>query len=336
MQNQCGGCAETAFRLGAPGGTLRSKNRAQNAKSGTLEKHRALRTLAFAETVPASGTMGLESLLDPPEPSQLTGEKRLPAFSDVGRDAKRLCTQPDQLPPGSVDSRFSDRSNSWGGFRIASNPESGDAASQYEIDAAINWSNAELPGFFGGLDSTANAQEAGADPFLFDFIPAQMGDMNMQSSLGADRPYQQPEIQGNTNTFDLHYSVDANKATIPRLQLSHDPGASYNSNKLESMLLPDQFHSPFTEPLVDGTSTWIDSNTDPENGSGYQPLGAFASPGFEAIEIAPKAEGTLVTSLEEATSVGSEDTSEFWSTLIDHNKDSSGKPIRKQTLILKF
>jgi hypothetical protein len=235
-----------------------------------------------------------------------------------------------------VDSGFSDRYNSWGGFSIASNPESGDAASQYEIDTVINWSNAELPGFFGGLDSTANAQEAGADPFLFDFIPAQVGDMNMQSSLGADSLYQQPEIQGNTNTFDLHYSFDANKATIPRLQLSHDPSASYNSNMLESMLLPDQFYSPFTEPLVDGTSTWIDSHTDIKNSSGYQPLGPFASRGFEAIEIAPKTEGSLVTSLEEANSVGSEDTSEFLSTMIDHNKDSSGKLIRKHALILKI
>jgi len=280
--------------------------------------------------------MGLESLLDPPEPNQFTGEKRLPAFSDVGREAKRLCTQPGQSPPENVGSGFGDGYNSWEGFGIASNPESGGAALQYEIDPAINWSNAELPGIFGGLDSMVNTQEAGADPFLFDFMPGQMGDMNMQSSLGADRLYQQPEIQGNTNTPDLHYAFNANKATISRLQLSHNPSASYNSNMFESMLLPDQFYSPFTEPLVDGTSTWIDSNTNPENGSGCQPLGSFASHGLESTEIAPKTEGTLVISPEEAKSVDGEETSEFLSTVMDHNKDSSGKSIRKQALIQNF
>lgn len=107
--------------------------------------------------------------------------------------------------------------------------------------------------------------------------------------------------------------------------MSYDPNVNYNGNFFESRILPDPSCSSFTEPLTDGTSTWIDVTTDPpKRGSGYQPQGNFAPHGPETIEMAPEGEGPLITSLEEAKSMGNEGSSGYFSTVMGHNIDLSG------------
>lgn len=162
--------------------------------------------------------MGLESLLDPPEPDQFTGTKRLSALSDVGHQTKRLCTSLSELPPGSAALELSNGYNFWGESSVATNLEFGNAALQYSVDPEIDWSNAVPSGILVGLDSAPNPLASGSGPFLFDSMPSQMRETTMQSSPEADRLYHQPEIQGSTNMFDLHYSFDANKIITPSVK----------------------------------------------------------------------------------------------------------------------
>lgn len=233
-----------------------------------------------------------ESSLDPPEPSQFTSSKRVGEVSAVGRETKRLCPQPSDLPPGSAALELSSGHNSWGGFGIASNPEFGNAMPQYGIDPETEWRNTVPPDIFG-LDSTPNPPIAGSGPFLFNTVPAQMCGMNVQSNPGADSLYHQPENQESANTFDSQYSFDASKSIIPSLELSHDFAYGYSGNSLESWILPDSSCSPFT-PFIDGTSTGMNVTTGPENGSGYRLLGSFVSHEPDTIEMAPSGSSLLV------------------------------------------
>ena len=278
--------------------------------------------------------MRLESSLDPLEPSQFTSAKRLGEVSAIGRETKRLCPQPCDLLPGSAGLELSNAHNWWGGFGIASNPEFGNAVPQYGIDPETAWRNTVPPGVFG-LGSTPNPPTAGSSPFLFNAVPTQMCETNIQSNPGADSLYYQPENQESTDTFNSQYSFGASKSITPGLELSHDFDFSYSGNALESWILPDSSCSPFT-PFINGTSTGMNVTTGPENGSGYQPLGPFVSHELDTIEMALNGEGTLVTILEEPESVGNEDSSESFSTVLGHNKDLSGKPRRKHVLILVF
>jgi hypothetical protein len=278
--------------------------------------------------------MRLESSLDPPEPSQFNSTKRLGEGSAVGRETKRLCPQPSELPPGSAALQLSNGHNWWGGFGIASNPEFGNAVPQYGIDPETEWENTVPPDIFG-LDSTPNPQTAGFGPFLFNTVPTQMWGMDIQSNPGADSLYHQPENQESMNAFDSQYSFDASKPIPPSLELSHDFDFSYSGSSLESWILPDSSCSPFT-PFIDGTSTRIDVTTGLEKDSGHQPLGSFVSYEPDTIEMAPNGEGTLVTNLEEPESMGNGDTSESFSAVMGYNKDLPGKPRRKHVLILVF
>ncbi|CZR60109.1 uncharacterized protein PAC_10004 [Phialocephala subalpina] len=265
--------------------------------------------------------MDLESLLDPPEPIQLTGTKRVAALSDVGRETKRHCTQLGELPSGSAVLELGNEYNFWESFSIASNSEFGNASLHYGIDPKMDWSNTLPPGIVGGLDSASNLPAAESNPSLSGSMPAQMCETNTQSSCTL---FHQPEIQDSTNTFDLHYSFEANNTTDPSLNVSHDPNFSYSGNLFESWILPDSNCSPFPELLTENTSTWIDTTTVPQNGNEYQPTESFAPQLPETAEIAPKGEGTLVIGLEEARLMGNEDASGYFSKVASHNKDLQG------------
>jgi hypothetical protein len=130
--------------------------------------------------------MGSESLPDPPESSQFTGTKRFGALPFAGRETKRLCTQPGRLPPGSAALELSNGHDWCGGFGIASNPGFDSAVSQCGIGPGTKWGNTVPPGVFG-LDSTPIHPAAGSDPLLFNQIPVEMREMNMQSNPGAER-----------------------------------------------------------------------------------------------------------------------------------------------------
>jgi hypothetical protein len=266
--------------------------------------------------------MGSESLPDPPESSQFTGTKRLGALLSVGRETKRLCTLPSRLPPGSAALELSNGHDWCGGFGIASNPGFDSAVSQCGIGPGTKRGNTVPPGVFG-LGSTPIHPAAGSDPLLFNQIPVEMGEMNMQSNPGAERLYHQPEYQESTSTFDLQYSFDASKAINPSLELSYGFDFSYSGNFSESSMLPDPNYSSFTT-FMDCVSTTVDGTTGSEWGSGYQPVG-FSSYESDTIEIVPKSEGILVTSLEPKP-VENEDNSEYSSAVISHNNCLLGMP----------
>lgn len=273
--------------------------------------------------------MGLESLLDPPEPSHFAGTKRLPDLPDVGHETKKPRTQASQFQHESAALELSNGRNSWGGFSITPSPEFGNAALQYGIDPEIEWSNAVPPGICSELSSAPNPPALESGPFFFDSTTAQMFEKNMQGSPGADKPHHRLETEGIINTFDLDYPFDANKMFAPTLEMSHDPNDCYIGSLSESRMVPDSSNSTFMEPLIDAASTWIDINTEPEEGSEYWPLGPFASSGPETVEIVFKSERNLVGSLQETKSVGNEDFSAYFSPGLDHNKDPLGKSTRK-------
>jgi len=266
--------------------------------------------------------MGSESLPDPPESSQFTGTKRLGALLSVGRETKRLCTLPSRLPPGSAALELSNGHDWCGGFGIASNSGFDSAVSQCGIGPGTKWGNTVPPGVFG-LDSTPIHPAVGSDPLLFNQIPVEMREMNMQSNPGAERLYHQPEYQESTSTFDLQYSFDASKAINPSLELGYGFDFSYSGNFSESSMLPDPNYSSFT-PFMDCVSTTVDGTTGSEWGSGYQPVG-FSSYESDTIEIVPKSEGIPVTSLEPKP-VDNEDNSEYSSAVISHNNCLLGMP----------
>jgi len=272
--------------------------------------------------------MGLESLLlDPPKPCTFAGTKRLSALPDVDRETKRLCTQPNQWPPGSAVLEMSSGHNSWEGCSITSNPEFSNAPLQYGIVLETDWSKAVPPGNFGGLDSTLNPPAVESDLFLFNSIPAQKVEMDMQRSQWADTLYHQLETPGSTNIFDLHYSFHKNKSITPSLELSQDPNFGYNGDLLQDWILPEPSYLPFKEPLIDAAPTWIDVPTEPGNTGEYMHLGSLTALGFETKEIAAKGVWMLGTSLEEE--IGrNEDTSAYSSTMTGHHKNLLGKPTK--------
>ena len=282
-------------------------------------------SLTSFETISASasGIMEPEDFLDPLEPSESINAKRLPDF--VGREAKRLCTQSNRLPPESTELSFSNEFNPCGESSVPLSSEFGHSSLQYNIDPTIDWSYTVPPWIFGGLNSTANAQGSGTESFLFDAIPGQMWDMNTHSIPGVDEIYQQREIIGSANVFDSHYAFDANQTVPPHLQLTYEQNISYHNDLSKSRILPYPCNSSFTELSVGGTSACIDVNPNPENETGYQTLDAFVPPELEAAGIAPQDEGEIITSPKQENSVADQDTSEYSSISMEHDKNSTGK-----------
>ncbi|KAH8597909.1 hypothetical protein B0O99DRAFT_684615 [Bisporella sp. PMI_857] len=267
--------------------------------------------------------MRMGSLLSPPEQCQFNGAKRLPALSDIGPEAKRFCTQPGQISPENLQVEFSNGYNSWGGIDIPSSLESGNTALLYQDVGATDRSTAVPPDHFGGLRSFNNTPAARSDTFLVDFMPAWMCDTKIQSSAEANGLYPYSEFQDSTNNFGFHHPFHANKTTTPNLHLGYEPNFSYNGDLLENRIPPNPCYPPFTESLSDDTSTWIDFNIKPENGSGYQQMEPFESLGYKAIGVAPNGEGFPVLSLDCVQPVGTDDTPETLSTVLEPNIDSS-------------
>jgi hypothetical protein len=252
---------------------------------------------------------------DPPDSDQFLSTKRPPALSDTDREAKRFCKQPGQLLPGGVALELNSEPNSLEAFNIASNVELENNALQYGINFGTDWSNVVPPGIFGELDPTWDPPASRLGSFLPDSMPAQVGEMDMQSIPGPDTLYHQPATQGNTYNVDLHYSFDMN-INIPSLELLHDPNIGYTGSLPESWIFPDSSCSPFTGPLIDGAL----ANIDPENGSGCQRLEPSQVYELENTQIVSKIEGALATGFEEVKSMGNENT------LMGHDEVLSGKP----------
>ena len=266
--------------------------------------------------------MKLESLLNPPEPSQRPGTKRLRGLSDVGGrggEAKRSCTQFIELSWGSAALGLNSGQDSWGGLQFD------DAGSQCDLDLRTEWQNGGSPLVFDGLDSTSNSLAAGSDPSLFNSVLTQNRELSLHNSSGVDRFYQQPEVQGSGNSFDSSYSPHVNETLARSFQLRHNPYISYNGNWVGSGMNPDVTYWSSTDTSADYTSTWIDSTIDPKTNSEYQPLELFASHGSQSIERASNDDGTFITNLEEAKWVNYEDTSTNFSTLVGQGTDLVGK-----------
>ena len=277
--------------------------------------------------------MDFESLSEYSDSRWLNGTKRPPALPEVGCEAKRLCTQSSRLPSGSLDLELQNGHSSWGELSFAPISESGGAAFQSRSDSSTNWSSAVSPGLLVELDSSVNGPVTGTDPFSFDFMPAEMDSMNMQSSPGVNTIYPQTNVQGSTDSFNLDDFFYPVKTSHPSFQLDLDPNVSYDSCLLNNRTLPEPCFSPIVKPFTEGASTWIDMNTDPENSIWYQQPLPFVSHGNETFEKTPKAEGMIITSPKEAKSIGDLDTSENFSIIMENEKEISGKEMNANLFV---
>ena len=261
-----------------------------------------------------------ESFLNPPGPNRVTGTKRPIVSSEISYDNKKLCTQPsDEWPSRRTDTESSNGPNSCGGFGISSTPNFGNPELWNSLHSETQWSNDIPAAVFGGANSNANLPAAESGPFLFDCVPTQNHEISLQCSPGADSSYHQPRIQQGLNTFNPYFTFDENRIINPCLEWSDDANFIYDSNILESWANL----GPCSEPQTNNISTWIDITTDPEQGSGYQRLGLTAPPQSKATDIMPKCE-EAPTSLKEAESSSTEDSSRLLRTVMCDNQDQSG------------